>query len=363
VASNITLNSGSGGATLATEQNGVAEHYQKIKITDGTAAGFTNMAAVTAASALKVDASGVPVPVTDNGSNLHVQGAAASGATKAGNPLQTGAVFNTTQPTVTSGQAVEAQATARGGLIVSTGVDAFHVTVDSAPTTTVTGTVTANIGTTGGLALDATLTGGSLVGIVKTLAKGTTAAGNPTSTAQGANNQALDVNVYYGSALVDPRSIRALTSSDVVSAAQSGTWTVQPGNTANTTPWLVSQTPASTGGLSTQKYVLAATTNAQSVKASAGQVYSLQAFNNGSTPIYVKLYNKASAPTVGTDVPVKVIQVPANATAANGSGVVVTLGPGVAFGTGIALAVTGGITDADATATAANQGVVNLDYV
>lgn len=33
--------------------------------------------------------------------------------------------------------------------------------------------------------------------------------------------------------------IRPLTSADVVSAVQSGTWTVQPGNTANTTPWLV----------------------------------------------------------------------------------------------------------------------------
>lgn len=36
--------------------------------------------------------------------------------------------------------------------------------------------------------------------------------------------------------------IRDLTSvSDSVSAVQSGTWTVQPGNTANTTPWLVSE--------------------------------------------------------------------------------------------------------------------------
>jgi hypothetical protein len=38
----------------------------------------------------------------------------------------------------------------------------MHVDVDSAPTTAVTGTVTSDIGTTGGLALDATLTGGTL---------------------------------------------------------------------------------------------------------------------------------------------------------------------------------------------------------
>lgn len=61
--------------------------------------------------------------------NAQVQGAAASGATKAGNPVQQGLVFNTTQPTVTTGQAVESQATARGAQIVATGVDAFNVTL------------------------------------------------------------------------------------------------------------------------------------------------------------------------------------------------------------------------------------------
>lgn len=66
----------------------------------------------------------VSAPITGN---LTVVGAAASGATKSGNPVQMGGVFNTTQPTVTNGQAVEAQATARGAQIVATGVDAFNV--------------------------------------------------------------------------------------------------------------------------------------------------------------------------------------------------------------------------------------------
>lgn len=46
-------------------------------------------------------------------------GAAASGSAKSGNPLQLGAVFNTTPPTVTTGQAVELQTTNRGFLIMS----------------------------------------------------------------------------------------------------------------------------------------------------------------------------------------------------------------------------------------------------
>jgi len=56
-----------------------------------------------------------------------IQGDSASSAAKAGNPVQIGGVFNTTQPTVTTGQTVEAQSTARGAIIVATGVDAFNI--------------------------------------------------------------------------------------------------------------------------------------------------------------------------------------------------------------------------------------------
>lgn len=81
-------------------------------------------------------------------------------------------------------------------------------------------TVTANVGTTGGLALDATLTGGTAKAIVRGGAKGATAAADVTSTAEGADHQALDVQVYHGGVAVDPTAIRALTATDVVTAAQ-----------------------------------------------------------------------------------------------------------------------------------------------
>lgn len=48
-----------------------------------------------------------------------VQGAAASGSTAAGNPLQMGVVFNTTKPTVTNGQIVQLQGTNRGELMMA----------------------------------------------------------------------------------------------------------------------------------------------------------------------------------------------------------------------------------------------------
>lgn len=51
----------------------------------------------------------------------------------------------------------------------------------------------------------------------------------------------------------------------------------------------------------------AASTNAASVKTSAGRLYKLRGYNASTSVRYLKLYNKASAPTVGTDVPVATI--------------------------------------------------------
>ncbi len=82
------------------------------------------------------------VGVTQSTNPWTIQGDSATGAAKAGNPVQIGGVFNTAQPTVTTGQTVEAQMTARGAQIVATGVDAFAVNATlSAETTKVIGTV------------------------------------------------------------------------------------------------------------------------------------------------------------------------------------------------------------------------------
>lgn len=151
----------------------------------------------------------------------------------------------------------------------------------------------------------------------------------------------------------------SLTVDGSVNAAQSGTWTVQPGNTANTTPWLVTDLPATSGGLSLHKTISAASTNGTSVKGSAGHVYGIQAFNTNAAARYLKLYNKASAPTVGTDTPVKVLTIPGNTA---GAGLIVESDKGLAFGTGIAFALTTGVADSDTGAVAANELVVNIDY-
>lgn len=122
----------------------------------------------------------------------------------------------------------------------------------------------------------------------------------------------------------------------------------------------VNPEPQTSGGLSISRTLSAASTNATSVKASAGQVYTIYAHNSNAAIRFLKLYNKASAPTVGTDTPVMTLPIPGNTA---GAGFVFdTGGMGVAFATGIALALTTGVADSDTGAVAANEIVINLLY-
>lgn len=94
--------------------------------------------------------------------------------------------------------------------------------------------------------------------------------------------------------------------------------------------------------------VSAATTNASSQKATAGNLFEITASNPTATATYLKVYNKASAPTVGTDVPVMTLPVPAGAFVSYVPG-----GQGKRFATGIAIAVTGAMIATDTTAAVA----------
>lgn len=102
----------------------------------------------------------------------------------------------------------------------------------------------------------------------------------------------------------------------------------------------------------------AASTNATSVKASAATVYSISAYNAGAALAYVKIYNKASAPTVGTDVPAHVLALPATSTGSIDCGAL-----GIRLGTGLAFAITNLAADSDATAVAAAQIKLEISYV
>ena len=102
----------------------------------------------------------------------------------------------------------------------------------------------------------------------------------------------------------------------------------------------------------------AASTNATVIKASPGDLYEISLTNYSAAPKFVKLYNKASAPTVGTDVPTLTIALPANTEKVYEFGA-----QGKRFPSGIALAITSLQPVADATAVAAGDVVASLSWV
>lgn len=121
-------------------------------------------------------------------------------------------------------------------------------------------------------------------------------------------------------------------------------------------PIITTQFVSGQGASTTHHLIAAATTNATSVKASAGVINTLTVSNSSAAAKYFKLYNRASAPTVGTDTPVMTLLIPAGQT------VSVDCGFGLRCSTGIAYALTGGIEVADATAVALNDLSVSMFY-
>jgi hypothetical protein len=111
---------------------------------------------------------------------------------------------------------------------------------------------------------------------------------------------------------------------------------------------------------SRHKAISAATTNPTSVKASAGKLGGGTISNTSAAFKFFKIYNKASAPTVGTDTPVHTIGLPPSFTVYLRECLV---DGGSYLAAGIAYAVTGAAADSDTTAVAAGDVVVNLEYI
>ena len=116
----------------------------------------------------------------------------------------------------------------------------------------------------------------------------------------------------------------------------------------------VTATPATP---SNYNLLTSATTNAASLKASAGTLFEVTLSNPTATPIYVKFFNKASAPTVGTDVPVFTLSLPATSATVYPFGEV-----GKRFSTGIAIAATAAFADND-TGVGVAGAHINATYI
>jgi hypothetical protein len=134
-----------------------------------------------------------------------------------------------------------------------------------------------------------------------------------------------------------------------------GTQPVSGTVTATVTNGTVISTPATPTALNISSL---ATTNASVVKASAGTLYNISASNTGAAAAFLKLFNLAVAPTVGTSVPVLTVVIPAGSTIDHDLGIL-----GHRFVTGIAVSITNLAADADTTAIAAAQVKVLASFI
>jgi len=201
-------------------------------------------------------ASGTPVAVSGTiTANIGTAGTLALDATLTGGTQQTKLTDGTNVATVKAASTA-AVATDKALVVAISPNNTVPVSLTSTTITgsvAVTGTVTANIGTSGSLALDASVTGlqvsqGSTTSGQKGgLSLGAVTTGSPTYTTAQTSPLSLTTAGALrvdASATTQPVSGTVAISGTVpvsgtVAATQSGTWTVQPGNTANTVAWKV----------------------------------------------------------------------------------------------------------------------------
>lgn len=312
MADNVVLNSGSGGATLSTDEvtrATVVQHVQYVKLMNGTD-GAIDVIPGEATNGLDVDVTRVQGSVTvaqATAANLQVTvGAALPAGT---NNIGDVDVLTVPAPLNLTGGGVEASALRVTLANDSTGLISVD---DNGGSLTVDGTVTANLAA-----------GTNNIGDVDVLTLPSIPAGT---------NNIGDVDVL------------------TLPAIPAGTNSIGR----------VNPEPQTANGLSVSRTISAASTNATSAKGSAGQVYTVIAHNINAAVRYLKLYNKDTAPTVGTDTPLLTLPIPGNTA---GAGFVLdTGGMGIAFSLGIGYAITTGVADADTGAVAANEIVVNVLY-
>lgn len=274
---------------------------------------------------------------TTNGLWVNVK---ASVALPAGSAIVGKVGIDQTTPGTTNGVQINAALPAGTNLIGKTGID--QTTPGTTNGVVVTTALPAGSNIVGNVRIDQT-TAGTTNGVqdASTVAQGSTTSGQLGGLVQAA---ATSANPSYSNGQTSP------LSQNLAGALR----TVLVGSSVQTTP-------ASSGGLSIKRLLVANNTTSVVVDASAGQLYGIEAFNNGTTIAYIKLYNIAQGSvTCGTSAVTESMMIPAPA--AGGGGFISMNAMGATYGTAITACVTTGYADADATAPAANQFIVNFYY-
>lgn len=153
-----------------------------------------------------------------------------------------------------------------------------------------------------------------------------------------------------------------VAAAQTIAVTNAGTFAVQATCT-NAGTFAVQQTPSTSGGLATFRSLDLDETE-EEVKGSAGQVYKIRLTNFSTSPRYVKVYdNTAAGTTVGSTTPIDTITIPGAASASLPTVITENYGGnGWTFATGITVAATTALADADTGAPGANEVVVTVLY-
>jgi len=380
---NTTLNSGTGGDTIATDDIGGVK-YQRVKLVlgadntnDGDVASGNPLPVSDAAGSLTVDNTNIDNlnssdfdtgAGTDTTPSIGIAVPASGGAAVITGDVTNGLDVDVTrvQGTVTVDGSAVTQPVSAASLPLPTGAatsanqlpDGHNVTVDNAAgasavniqdggnSITVDGTVTANAGTGPFPVSD---NGGSLT------------VDNAALSVVGGGTEASAMRVTLASDSTGVISVDDNGSSLTVD--NGGTFAVQ--STLQTGSSLVGDVGLSgartSGGTTLYKNIDVDETEDQ-VKGTAGQIYWIHAMNLGAATRFLKIYNAtAVSVVVGSTTPDLTFPL-ATQGDTNGAGFTLSIPNGIAFSTAITIAATTGVADADSGAPGANEVIVNLGY-
>lgn len=356
MADGLELNAGSGGATLATDDAGAAGHVQVVKLAvsaDGSATPITADAGgllVNLGANNDVTVTGtVDLGATDN-AVLDAIAASVAGTLTVDGSGVTQPISAASLPLPTGASTSAKQDTIIGHL---DGVEGLLTTIDGD-----TGTLAVVGGGTEAAALRVTLASDS-TGVVSVDDNG----GSLTVDNAGLTElaAAIDTEVQcdiVGALPAGTNAIGKLAANSGVDIGDVDVTSIAAGTNAIGNVGLV---PRTTGGMTIFRSI-DIDESEEEIKSSAGQIFSISAFNTTAAPLYLKFYNATAANvSVGTTTPVLTFVVPGNADS-DGAGFIWNNDIGFAFGTAISVACTTGVADADTGAPGANACIINIGY-
>jgi hypothetical protein len=164
----------------------------------------------------------------------------------------------------------------------------------------------------------------------------------------------------FGAGAADAGTLRITHDTNQIGALQTADFVKSAGVVPSGLPTdqkLPNTLQSQTNGSTSSRVNAANSTNATNLKGSAGALINIDVFNVAAYSVFLKIYNKASAPTVGSDTPVWTIPIAA------GTGFARSFPVGKWLGTGVSYAITKLQGDSDTTVVAAGDLTGSIDWI